>query len=180
MGWALIITALCVDLAEMAITWVGFIAVGGILSEILALVAGFGFWVWFSILGVSMSSNTKRFAVGIASFLIEIIPGFDAIPLLSWMWTLGMIFTVIMTRMEDEGETPSLSGALKKVQSYASANPANIVVSQARKRIFPKPQGQLENGDANENTNDTMSRRDNVREFKRPNINNVSEFKKAA
>ena len=47
MGGALIIFALCVDLTELVITWLGFVAVGGILSSIVSVVAGFIFWIWF-------------------------------------------------------------------------------------------------------------------------------------
>lgn len=117
MGGALIIFAVCVDLAELAITWIGVVAVGGILSTIISTVAGFIFWVWYLILGVPAFGNPKQFAVRMITVAGEIIPFFDAIPILSWLWTVGTIITVIMTRSEDEGGTLSkISGALPNTQ----------------------------------------------------------------
>jgi hypothetical protein len=156
MGWALIITALCVDLAELAITWIGVVAIGGLLSNILAVVAGFGFFVWFSLLGVNSSGNTKELTKKVmvqgGAFLAELIPGFDAIPFLSWAWTAGMIITVIMTRMEDNGEKATITGALQKMTTLGSLNPATYAIegvkNSVRKRTFRKPQKRLEPAEA--------------------------------
>ncbi|OHA94131.1 MAG: hypothetical protein A3E02_02005 [Candidatus Zambryskibacteria bacterium RIFCSPHIGHO2_12_FULL_38_34] len=103
MGGALIIFALCVDLTELVITWLGFVAVGGILSSIVSVVAGFIFWIWFMLLGVPAFSNPKQFAVRAVTFVGEIIPLFDAIPFLSFLWTIGTIAAVLMVRSEDKG-----------------------------------------------------------------------------
>ena len=153
MGWALIVSAMCVDLAQLGITWIGVVVVGGILSKILSVAAGFGFWMWFQMLGVSMSSNTRKMAVSIVSAAVEMVPGLDAIPILSWAWTAGMILTVIMTRMEDNGEEPSITGALKKITSYGQVNPGSMAVSAVRKRIFRKPQREFNNEDSDDTIN---------------------------
>lgn len=107
MGWALIISAFCVDVIEL---------IGGYLSfEIIAIVVGvlasFTFWVWFLILEVPYSSNTKLFAMTIITNLGENIPGLDAVPYY-FLWTLGMIVIVGMVKMEDKGEKPSYFGGL--------------------------------------------------------------------
>lgn len=103
MAVALVVFAICVDLAEVAITWLGFVVVGGILSSVLSTIAGFVFWVWFLILGVPALSNPKQFAVRAITFVGELIPFFDAIPLLSFLWTIGTIVVVVMIRSEDKG-----------------------------------------------------------------------------
>lgn len=135
----LIIMAICVDLAELAITWIGAIVIGAILSELLSIVAATAFWIIFQILGVSMSSNTKRFTISLTAFLIEIIPAFDAIPILSWAWTAGMIFTVVLTRMEDRGENFSVSGFLNETISFTS--PMGAVARKYNYDMFRKPPG---------------------------------------
>jgi len=81
------------------------------------------------------------------------VPGLDAIPILSWAWTAGMILTVIMTRMEDNGEEPSITGALKKITSYGQVNPGSMAVSAVRKRIFRKPQREFNNEDSDDTIN---------------------------
>lgn len=121
MGAALIIVAFCVDLLELGITWAGVIAVGGVLSTLLSLVMGYVFWIWLMILGVSGFSNPKQFGTRVVTFLVEIIPAIDAIPVLSWLWTIGMIFIVVMARMEDRGENPSFLGAFGVILSHTGA-----------------------------------------------------------
>mgnify|MGYP001612238810 FL=1 len=113
MGAALIIFALCVDLAELFITWVGVVAIGGIISTLVSAIAGFLFWLWFLLLGAPALSNPKHFAVRAITFVGELIPFFDAIPLASFLWTAGTIITVIMIRSEDKG------GMMGKVVSLA-------------------------------------------------------------
>lgn len=105
MGVALVVFALCVDVAELVITWVGLVAIGGIISSLISLVAGFIFWVWFLLLGVPAFSSPKQFAVRFITFVGEIIPFFDAIPLASFLWTAGTIVAVLMVRSEDKGGT---------------------------------------------------------------------------
>ncbi len=111
MAACLIIVALVLDIIETVITYTG---VGAVVAEIIVPAASFGFWIWLHILGVSATGNMKRFWVSIAVPVIEIIPVFDAIPLLSFGWTLGMIATVVITRSEDKG------GIIGKVADTAS------------------------------------------------------------
>lgn len=113
MGAALVLFALCVDLSELAITWLGLVLIGGILSIIISILAGFIFWIWFMFLGIPAFSSPKHFAVRAVTFVGEIIPFLDAIPFLSFLWTIGTIITVLMIRAEDKG------GMLGKVASVA-------------------------------------------------------------
>lgn len=107
MGWALIISAVLVDLVELAGVYLSI----GIIATIVGFVASLGFWVWFLILEIPYSSNTKRFILVIIENLGENIPFADAIPYY-FLWTLGMIIIVGMVRMEDKGEKPSYFGGL--------------------------------------------------------------------
>lgn len=135
MGRGLVITALCIDLAEFGITWIGILVVGSVLSELLSIMAWVLFWIWFLVLGVSMSANTKRFAVSIITVIVEIIPGFDAIPLLSYAWTVGMITTVGMVRMEDRGEEPTILGGILEFFTYGSFFTPTFVVRRAQNLV---------------------------------------------
>jgi hypothetical protein len=156
MGWVLIVTAMFVDLLELGITWIGVVAIGGLLSNVLAVVAGFGFFIWFSILGVNAGGNTKELTKKVmvqgGTLLVELIPGFDAIPFLSWAWTIGMIVTVVMTRMEDAGEKATITEALQKISRVGQINPAVYAIERAKrsvkKRVFNKPQKRLEQAEA--------------------------------
>lgn len=103
MAAALIIFAVCVDLAELAVTWLGLVVIGGVLSSVISVLAGFVFWIWFLLLGVPVLSSPKHFAVRSVTFVGEIMPFFDAIPLVSFLWTIGTITTVLMIRSEDKG-----------------------------------------------------------------------------
>lgn len=103
MAVCLIIFAISVDLTEFLTTWLGLVQLGGLLSTIISSVAGFIFWIWYLILGVPAISNPKQFVVRFSTFIIEIIPFIDAIPFISWAWTIGTIVTIIMTRSEDKG-----------------------------------------------------------------------------
>ncbi len=127
MAWALIISALLTDLAEMFITWLGIIFVGGLISEIIAFVATVAFGVWFLILGVPFTSNTKKLTLSIVTIIVELIPGFDAVPVLAFGWTIGMVITIGMTRMEDKGEEPSITGGLLEGLGITMLNPLNPV-----------------------------------------------------
>lgn len=134
MGWALIISAICVDAIEL---------LGGYLSfEIIAIVVGFlasfVFWVWFLILGVPYSSNTKRFMMTIITNLGENIPFLDAIPYY-FLWTLGMIIIVGMVKMEDRGEKPSyLGGLIEGLASTPSPVAAALLKPLNAERRFIK------------------------------------------
>ena len=99
MGAMLIITAFCVDAFEMLLEWLGIGMLG--LSTLLSICATVVFWIWLKILGVSFVASPKKFAtMGITSFL-EIIPGLDA--LFGFVWTVGIIALVLITRSEDKG-----------------------------------------------------------------------------
>jgi len=143
MAWALIISALLVDLAELAITYIGIVAVGGLLSLLISFTATAVFGIWFSILRVNESSKNIR-GIGesgqklltmIIGVLGENIPAADAIPF--WfLWTLGMMIIIGMTRMEDRGEKPSVLGGLS--ESFSFASPAAFIGNKARQLVKRK------------------------------------------
>ncbi len=95
--------AVLVDLAELFITWIGAVVVGGIISTVISTIAGFVFFVWYLLLGVPAFGNPKQLTVRMITFVGEIMPFFDAIPILSWLWTIGTILTIIISRSEDKG-----------------------------------------------------------------------------
>lgn len=103
MAVCLVLFAIATDLTEFIITWLGLVKIGGLLSTIVSAVAGFILWIWWLILGVPAISNPKQFIVRFSTFVIEIIPFLDAIPFISWAWTIGTIVTIVMTRSEDKG-----------------------------------------------------------------------------
>lgn len=135
MAWALFITALLVDLAELLITWAGFVVVGGFLTSILSVAATALFGFWFIILGVNYSSNTKRFFTGLVTVLLELLPWVDAAPLLAFAWTGGMIITVGMVRMEDRGEEPTILGALREFTAMSTVH--GFIYSKIKHRGKP-------------------------------------------
>jgi hypothetical protein len=181
MGWSLIMTALVVDLIETLLTWV---AVGVVLSPILSIGATFFFWIWFQMLGVSYTSNTKRFAITTIQAIAEIIPGLDVVPILSFLWTFGMILVVVMTRMEDRGEKPSIFGALSEVTNIGnliSGSPASglaiKVQSLVRTNRRPRQSARVLNIVENRKTGPIQNK------FKRTapgpaSIANIADYKK--
>lgn len=100
MGACMVIFALFIDLIELGST---YLVIGVIFSPIISIGTGFVFWLWFKLLGISYISNPKRLVTQSAQFIIEIIPGLDAIPILAFAWTIGTIITIIITRSEDKG-----------------------------------------------------------------------------
>jgi len=121
MAWIMLISALVVDLIELGLTYTG---IGIIFAELLAICASLVFWIWFLVLGVSYSSNTKRFMTSIIMYIGELVPGLDAVPF--WfLWTFGMLFIIMLTRMEDRGEEPTILGAFKRIGAWASV-PAGV------------------------------------------------------
>lgn len=102
-GVVLVLFALGVDISELVITWLGLVVVGGVLSTIVSLIAGFVFWICFMLLGIPSFSNPKQLAVKAGTFIGELIPFLDAIPFLSFLWTIGTIVIVLMVRAEDRG-----------------------------------------------------------------------------
>jgi hypothetical protein len=127
MASALIITAISVDVSEMVITWVGLLVVGSILSNVLSFCATVMFFIWFGTLGVKMTNSPAKLASSIITVIVENVPGFDAVPLLSWVWTIGVIFMIAFSRMEDKGKEPSIMGAVTEIFTFAS--PAGIVIN---------------------------------------------------
>jgi len=96
MAACMIIVALCVDAAQALLT---VLAIGTILGPIISIVAWFGFWVWFMLLGVSFVSNPKKLMTMGTAGIVEIIPIFGALP----AFTAGVAITVFMTMAEDKG-----------------------------------------------------------------------------
>ncbi len=117
MGWMLIITALSVDLIEILLEWLG---IGLVINVTTTPAFALLFWIWFQLLGVKYTANTKRFGVSALTVIIELIPGFDATLILSFMWTFGMAIIVGMVRMEDKGENPTILGGLAEVLTSSS------------------------------------------------------------
>lgn len=115
--------AFLVDLAELLITYVGVVWVGGLLSLILSAVATVGLGLILMLYGVNSPARTAsglkatgqstvKMLVIIATVIGENLPFLDAIPILSWLWTIGMIMLIGTTRIEDRGESPTFFGSL--------------------------------------------------------------------
>lgn len=112
--WMVIIlltVAFFVDCLEILLEWVGVGLLG--LSSLISVSTGFGFWVWFKLLGIEFIASPKKFATMLATYVLEIIPGLDATIILSFGWTIGIIALVLITRAEDKG------GLLGKAASVA-------------------------------------------------------------
>jgi hypothetical protein len=132
MAYCLIVFAIMIDLAELATTYIGVVVIGGILSNLIAIFATTVFWIWFLILGVPYSANTKRFGVVVVTHVAEYIPVADAIPF--WfMWTIGMATTIGMVRMEDKGEKPTIIGGILEILSTTSPSPVTFVLGIPRR-----------------------------------------------
>jgi hypothetical protein len=100
MGVCLVLVAFSIDTLEMIFD---FIFIGAIINPVMAFGAAFLFWLWFQILGVPYTTSPKRLATQCITFIVETIPFLDAIPFLSFLWTIGMILTVYLTWAEDKG-----------------------------------------------------------------------------
>lgn len=111
MGLLMIAAALTLDVIE---TMLDLGVVGWVLSPLLSAGAGFGFWLWFQILGVSYSSSSKRFVVMGFTSLAEVIPALDTIPILSFFWTVGVLATVLITWAEDNSAIIGVVGGIAK------------------------------------------------------------------
>ncbi len=105
-------TALCIDLFEMLLTWLG---IGVFITPVVVPCITLIFWIWYKILDIPFVSNPKNFANLAITSLFELIPGLDAIPLISFGWTIGAIIMVIMVRAEDKG------GMLGTISSTANS-----------------------------------------------------------
>lgn len=98
-GWmaaCLVTFAGSVDLFQALLT---FIAVGVVLAPVISVGVSFILWLWLSMLGVSFITSPKRLATMTVQAVAEIIPGLDALPVL----TVGVILLIIITRSEDKG-----------------------------------------------------------------------------
>ncbi len=129
--WMLVVSALLVDILEMAITWLGAGIIGGFLSLLLSISATVAFGIIFAMLGVNNSGNTKKLGSEAAGYgrklllqmgvvTVENIPGLDLVPILAWAWTIGMVLTIAMVRLEDRGEKATLLGAVGEISSFGS------------------------------------------------------------
>lgn len=98
-GMAMIIVALCVDLFEMLLEWMGIGIMG--FSTLISTCASLGFWIWFKMYGVSFGTSPRKFGTYLSTSVLEVIPGLDAIG--GFIWTVGIAATVYMVRMEDKG-----------------------------------------------------------------------------
>ncbi len=65
-----------------------------ILGSFITFVAGFGFWLWFTILGVKYDS--KKALTGLGSVVAELVPLLNALPAM----TAGVVITIILDRLE--------------------------------------------------------------------------------
>lgn len=128
MGMLLVVSAVLVDLVELVMMDTGLdVFAFGIFGFLLSMCATIAFWIWFQMLSIPYSSNTKRFGASIITSLAEMTPGLDALQI--WfVWTLGMIVIVGMVRMEDKGEEPTILGGLSEgLALLLSSNPLNPV-----------------------------------------------------
>ncbi len=129
MAYCLIVFAVMIDFAELGTTYIGVVVIGGILSNLIAAFATTVFWIWFLILGVPYSANTKRFGVMVVTHVAEYVPVADALPF--WfMWTIGMAVTIGMVRMEDKGEKPTILGGILEILSITAPSPGISILKK--------------------------------------------------
>jgi len=130
MAWCLMIAAIVVDLVELIGGYISFEIIASGVG--IAAAAAFGFW--FNILQVPYSGNTKRFVVSIVMNMGEVIPGLDAMPF--WfLWSVGMLLIITLTRMEDRGEEPTILGALRRITVWTSPTALISVPLQKRRDV---------------------------------------------
>ncbi len=93
---AIIAIALIIDGLQFLLT---LTVVGSIIAAAMTFLAGFGFWLWFSILGVKYmgKEGNKKLLISLTAFITELIPIVDALP----ATTLGVVLIIIQTRIED-------------------------------------------------------------------------------
>lgn len=115
MAWFLVMAAFLLDIFELIFTYFSL----GAGSFVLGIAGSALFGIWFSTLRVHYTSNTKMFVTSLLMNVGEIIPLADAQP---WwfLWTIGMIIIINLTRMEDRGEEPTIFGALKRIVAWGS------------------------------------------------------------
>lgn len=93
-------TAFLFDVLEMATSWA---VIGIILSIFIGIFGTLTFFTWFTIKGVSMSfANPKKMFTFLITSGIETLGiGLDTVPLLGWIWTIGVTLMIIISRIED-------------------------------------------------------------------------------
>lgn len=131
MAACIVAVALFIDLIELVTTWLG---IGVITSFVIVPPVTLIFWIWYKLLDIPFIASPKKFATLAITCLVEIIPALDAIPILSFGWTIGAIILIILVRSEDRGGiVGQLAGATtsimsKRYQSYKSVfdNPQEI------------------------------------------------------
>ena len=94
-------TAFLLDILEMATSWA---IIGVIISVFIGVFGTLTFFTWFTLKGVPMSfANPKTmFTFLITSGAETLGIGLDVIPLLGWIWTIGIALLIIITRFEDK------------------------------------------------------------------------------
>lgn len=111
MAACLIVVAVSIDLFEMLLTWLG---IGVIITPVIVPCVTLIFWIWYKLLDIPFVSSPKNFANITTTSLFELIPGLDAIPFISFGWTIGTIIMIITVRSEDKG------GALGQISKIAT------------------------------------------------------------
>ena len=113
-GFLFILAALCVDLLEMLLEWLGIGILG--ISTLISICATVAFWFFFKRYGIPFSGKPKNFLRFGATSFLEMIPGLDAI--FGFIWTVG-IFALVGSTMEEDGQSNLIvtiyQATLKKV-----------------------------------------------------------------
>lgn len=131
MAACIVTLALFIDVIELVTTWLG---IGIITSFVIVPPVTLIFWIWYKLLDIPFLGSPKKFATLAITCLVELIPALDAIPILSFGWTIGAIILIILVRLEDKGGVVGqLAGATtsimsKRYQSYKSVfeNPQEL------------------------------------------------------
>ena len=75
-----------------------FLALGSLMAEVVALVAGIVFFIWFLISGVFKAGKARVLGAAAGGALLNVIPFVNAFP-----WTTGYVaFTVFAVRKSDK------------------------------------------------------------------------------
>jgi len=93
----MLVVAVLVDGIQIIIEWTG---IGLLFSWIPTILGTLIFFFWFTLKGVNFAGPKKIFTF-LGSFLIDIIPGSDALILTSFNWVVAVIILVALSRTED-------------------------------------------------------------------------------
>ena len=121
-GWMLITSALVLDIIELLLT---DLLITAWVPIILSAAASAVYWIFFHVLEVPYTSNTKRYAVALITNIGEFLP-FD-VAQIWFLWTVGMIIIVGMVRMEDKGEEPGIIGGFMEGIGLFTQNPVAAI-----------------------------------------------------